>query len=127
MKISLDTNRYSDMARGQVDALDIVANASEVYVPFVVIGELRAGFKQGSREAANEEKLQVFLARPGVVILYADEETTREYASIEARLRKQGRAIPSNDVWIAAITIQHGLTLYSRDPHFDNLPEIPRV
>ncbi len=127
MKIALDTNRYTDMARGDADALRIVGTAIEVCLPLIVLGELRAGFRQGTREAANEAGLQSFLAQPGVRVLLPDEQTTFFYSSIEADLRKKGRAIPTNDVWIAALTLQHALTLYSRDKHFDNIPAIPRA
>lgn len=44
-----------------------------------------------------------------------------------ASLRRQGTPIPINDVWVAALVLQHGLTLYARDRHFDHLPQIPRV
>jgi tRNA(fMet)-specific endonuclease VapC len=113
--------------RGDADALQIVGAAIEVCLPLIVVAELRAGFRQGTRESANEAALKSFLAQPGVRVLLPDEQTTFFYASIEADSRKKGRAIPTNDVWIAALALQHTLTLYSRDSHFDNIPAIPRV
>jgi predicted nucleic acid-binding protein len=127
MKIALDTNRYSDMARGDAEVVARVLGAEEVYVPVIVLGELRAGFRRGTREAANEAALAAFLARPFVHVLAVDQATTVFYGGLEADLRVRGAPIPTNDVWIAALTLQHGLTLYSRDPHFDHLPSVPRV
>ena len=127
MKLTLDTNRYSDLARGEPGVVAIVSAATAVYVPVIVLGELRAGFRMGTREAKNEAALKQFLSRPEVHILYPDERTSFVYASLEAELRARGKPIPTNDVWIAALTLQHGLTLYSRDPHFSHLPQVPVV
>jgi tRNA(fMet)-specific endonuclease VapC len=127
MNLALDTNRYTDMARGVVEAVALVASASDVFLPLIVLGELRAGFRQGTREAENEAALRAFLSKPGVHVLPPDERTTHKYAEVEAHLRRIGKAIPTNDVWIAALALQHDLPLYSRAPHFDQVPGLNRV
>ena len=96
-------------------------------MPFVVLGELRAGFAAGSQEARNEAVLRRFLLKPGVGILYADEQTTHHYASVYRQLRKQGTPIPTNDMWIAALVLEHSLVLCARDAHFDALAQITRI
>jgi predicted nucleic acid-binding protein len=68
--------------------------------------------------------LRRFLAKPGVQVVWADEATTRSYASLHRQLRAQGTPIPTNDLWIAALVVQHDLVLYSRERHFDALPQI---
>ncbi|MFP4618906.1 MAG: PIN domain-containing protein [Spirochaetaceae bacterium] len=68
-----------------------------------------------------------FLQRERVEILMPTMETTRGYAQLFRQLREAGTPIPANDIWIAAITIQHDLYLFSRDAHFDYLPQIPRL
>lgn len=98
-----------------------------IYMPFVVLGELRAGFAVGSRGRDNEAVLRRFLALPGVAVLYADEATTRNYGALYCQLRAQGTPIPTNDLWIAALARQHELVLYTRDEHFDHLPQIGRL
>ena len=65
--------------------------------------------------------------KAGVGVLYADEQTTHYYASIYRQLRKQGTPIPTNDMWIAALVLQHSLVLLARDAHFDALPQLPRL
>lgn len=127
MKLALDTNRYTDLCRGQQSVVDIVEQAEEVWLPFIVVGELRAGFAVGSQGPRNEALLRRFLLKPGVGILYADEQTTHHYANIYRQLRKQGTPIPANDMWIAALALQHSLVLCARDAHFDALPQLTRV
>jgi len=127
MNLAIDTNRYSDFARGDVDAVSVISGATRVYLPVIVLGELRAGFRRGTREAANEAALKTFLARAEVGVLYLYDATSVIYGMLEADLRNRGAPIPTNDVWIAALTVQHGLTLYSRDPHFGHLPQVAVV
>jgi len=105
----------------------MVEAADEVWLPFIVIGELRAGFAAGTQGPRNEAVLQRFLLKPGVAILYADEQTTHHYANVYRQLRKQGTPIPTNDMWIAAIVLQHSLVLSARDAHFEALPQLVRI
>jgi tRNA(fMet)-specific endonuclease VapC len=93
----------------------------------VVVAELRQGFLKGSRQAENERRLREFLGFRHVRILFADEATTVHYAALYRQLRLQGTPIPTHDVWIAALTLQHGLTLYARDKHFDHIPQLMRL
>lgn len=124
MRLALDTNRYQDLCRGDADVVSAVELAAEVYLPFVVLAELRAGFAVGRRGRDNERVLESFLKKPGVRRLFADDGTTRHYAGVYKQLRHQGTPIPSNDIWIAALVIQHDLLLDTRDRHFDNLPQL---
>lgn len=127
MRVALDTNRYTDLCRGDQTVLEALETANEVWIPFIVVGELRAGFIVGTQGARNEAILRRFLLKPGVAVLYADDQTTHHYASVYRQLRKQGTPIPTNDMWIAALVLQHSLTLYDRDAHFDSLPQLPRI
>ena len=127
MRMAIDTNRYRDFCTGLPEAVERFRAADRIYLPFVTLGELRAGFLCGTRARQNESVLARFLNRARVSVLYPDEETTRHYAQLFRQLRQQGTPIPSNDIWIAALTEQHNLLLYSRDIHFDHLPQLPRV
>lgn len=127
MRLALDTNRYTDLCRGDSFVLETVEHADEVWLPFIVVGELRAGFAAGGRESRNDAVLRRFLIRPRVGILYADEQTTHHYASVYRQLRKQGTPIPTNDMWIGSLVLQHSLSLFARDAHFDALPQLTRV
>ena len=127
MRLALDTNRYTDLCRGNASVVEKVELADEVWLPFIVVGELRAGFAVGSQGPRNEAVLRRFLLKPSVGILYADDQTTYHYANIYRQLRKQGTPIPTNDMWIAALILQHSLVLFARDTHFDTLPQLTRV
>ena len=82
VRVALDTNRYTDLSRGDDFIVGLVATADEIWLPFVVLGELRAGFAAGSQEARNEAVLRRFLLKPGVGILYAGEQTTHHLSLI---------------------------------------------
>lgn len=127
MRLALDTNRYTDFCRGDEAVVDLLEIADEIYLPFVVLGELRAGFAVGRQSRFNEGLLRRFLLRDGVGVLFADDQTTYHYAGVYRQLRKQGTPIPTNDMWIAALVLEHNLALCARDAHFDHLPQIARV
>lgn len=124
MKIAIDTNRYRDFCEGKHDAVELLRTASRIFMPFPVLAELRAGFACGTLARRNENALCRFLNSPRVAILFPDEQTTFHYARIFHQLRKQGTPIPTNDIWIAALIQQHNLFLYSRDRHFEALPQL---
>jgi predicted nucleic acid-binding protein len=82
MRLALDTNRYTDLCRGDRTVVETVELADEVWLPFIALGELRAGFAVGSQGSRNEAVLRRFLLKPGVGVLYADEQTTHHYAAV---------------------------------------------
>lgn len=127
MRLALDTNRYRDLVDGVGEVVSTIEQAESVLLPFVVLAELRAGFAVGAKGVANERTLQRFLTKPGVAILYASEGTTRAYASLYRQLRAQGTPIPTNDLWIAALVVDSGVALYTRDRHFEHLPQLARL
>jgi tRNA(fMet)-specific endonuclease VapC len=127
VRIVVDTNRYRDFCEGVPEAVGRFRSAAQIMVPFVTLAELRAGFLAGTEGGRNARVLAMFLSRPRVRVLFPDEETTHHYARIWMQLRKQGTPIPTNDLWIAALAVQHNLTLCSRDTHFDNLAQLVRA
>lgn len=127
MRVALDTNGYVDLCKGAADTARILATSESVFMPFAVIAELRAGFAFGRKSAENERVLRRFLMKPGVAVLYADDQTTHHYAAVFRQLRIQGTPIPTNDMWIAALVLQHNLALHARDKHFNSLPQLIRI
>jgi predicted nucleic acid-binding protein len=127
MKLLLDTNCYRDFCLGLPEVIKAVRQSSSIYLPFIVVGELRAGFACGSKARANEAVLTKFLGQNCVDVIYPDEETTHHYANLFRQLRQQGTPIPTNDLWIAALAVQYDMLLASRDRHFKHLPQIPLV
>ena len=56
-----------------------------------------------------------------VSILPVTETTAKHYGVIKNELKQQGRLIPENDIWIAAIAQEYDLTLVTRDKHFSHV------
>jgi tRNA(fMet)-specific endonuclease VapC len=127
VRLAIDTNRYRDLCDGKRDVVERLETADAIFVPFVVLAELRAGFAVGTKGRANERLLHRFLAQPGVDVLHTTDATIRSYAALYRQLRSQGTPIPTNDLWIAAIVLEHELALYSRDAHFGALPQLNLV
>ena len=126
MKVALDTNAYSAGARGERPAMDAIQRITELAMPLPVLAELRTGFEAGTRRHQNEALLQRFLNQRGVQILMPDEQTTFHYARVFAFMHLKGIPLPQNDLWIAALVMQHNCVLLTYDAHFDHLPQIPR-
>jgi tRNA(fMet)-specific endonuclease VapC len=127
VRVALDTNRYVDLCKGVIETVELLEIAEAIILPFVVLGELRAGFAFGRRQTENERTLRRFLVKDGVRVIFADDQTTHHYAAVFRQLRNQGTPIPTNDMWLAALVLQHNLALHARDRHFDRLPQLVRV
>ncbi len=89
-----------------------------------MLGELRAGFIAGAHRRKNEREMDLFLSSPRVSVAPVDEETSGFYAAIVHGLRVAGTPIPTNDIWIAASAMQHGLRVITTDRHFAKIPQI---
>jgi len=127
MKIAVDSNRYTDFCRGLPGVVEVIEGASEVYNPLIVLAEQRAGFAHGTNREKNERVLTKFLNNEGIFVLSPDDQTTFFYADLYSYLRKKGKPIPTNDLWIAALVLQHNLVLFDRDSDFDHLPQLARL
>ena len=111
----LDTNIVIALfARDAVIQANL-ANAAEVFVPSIVLGELYYGANKSLRLAENVAKIDEFAARNSILV--CDTRTAQEYGQIKNSLRAKGRPIPENDIWIAALGKQHSLILITRDAH----------
>jgi predicted nucleic acid-binding protein len=116
--ILLDTNAYAAFKRGLPEAVEVLAHAPRVGINSIVLGELLSGFAVGIREAANRQALEQFLASERVHQLVIDAVTAAQYAVVYRELRRRGRPIPTNDMWIAASALQHGFAVLSDDGYF---------
>ena len=128
MKILMDSNAYSLWKRGHRQVAELVRSSREVLVPIVVVGELLYGFRYGSRPEENTRELHTFLGDRRVDVVGTTMTTAHRYARVASGLRAKGRPIPTNDIWIAAHTMETGVDLVSSDQHFaavDGLAWIP--
>ena len=120
--IVLDTSAYSYFRRGHTEIADLIRRAKIVSVPAVVLGELEAGFEIGRRAAANRQSLADFLEEPWVEVVDTTRASVRFFARIFADPRRVGSAPSTNDMWIAAATMECGGHLLTFDRDFERIP-----
>jgi len=118
-KYLLDTNIVIAIFAGDTDVLKRLAQSNEVFLPAIALGELYYGARKSTHIDANIGRIDELAASSA--LLGCDVDTSRHYGRIKNDLRAKGRPIPENDIWIAAVAHQHGLTLVSRDAHFDEV------
>ena len=116
--IVLDTNCYAAYRAGDNRVLDALASAETVWMSVIVLGELYAGFRGGTKMLENQQQLDLFLAKPTVKILDVGKESAEIFGEVKDQLKKSGTPLPINDVWIAAHTMESGSVLVSYDRHF---------
>jgi tRNA(fMet)-specific endonuclease VapC len=119
MRRLLDTNAYAALKRGHAATADLVRSSSELTFSMIVVGELLFGFRNGTRYERNVHELDEFLADARVRVLPVTRMTADRFGRIAAALRKAGKPIPTNDMWIAAHSLESGAELLTFDDHFE--------
>ncbi|MCX7144093.1 MAG: type II toxin-antitoxin system VapC family toxin [Proteobacteria bacterium] len=120
-QIALDTNAYAAFKRGDEKTVSVLKHAPGIIVCVTVLGELLAGFAAGQRESANRSELTQFINVPRVKVVACTAATADLYALVYAALRRKGQPIPTNDLWIAASSLEHGAALLTLDVHFKGI------
>jgi tRNA(fMet)-specific endonuclease VapC len=121
MKLVLDTNAYVGFKLGYSEIVDYLTRAEVILMSPVVLGELMFGFRNGSRLNSNMEELDLFLSHPAVETIHISDVSSDRYSRIALQLKQQGTPIPSNDIWIAAQTLETGAELVTMDHHFEKV------
>ena len=121
----VDTNALYAAADDDPAVVAILARAEQMAIPVVVLGEYRYGIAQSRHRASYENWLSGLLN--DCLVLDINEPTTHHYAEIVLELKRAGKPIPTNDLWIAALCRQHALPLLSRDRHFDAVAGMKRI
>jgi len=116
--ILIDTNAYTGFKRGDSHILEVIRHAEKLAISPIVLGELLSGFECGSRFKKNRDELQQFLQSPRVRFFSITSDTSNFYSQIYLSLRKKGKPIPTNDMWIAAQTLENGCVLCTNDKYF---------
>jgi tRNA(fMet)-specific endonuclease VapC len=118
-KLALDTNAYRALDDGNPKLGELVKTTAQIGVPVIVLGELYYGIFLGSKQRENLSNLNRLLALPRVELLHIDEVTAKLFGEIATELRRAGRPIQQDDMWIAALCKQHGYMLATADKDFD--------
>jgi len=119
--LTLDTNAYTALGLGRKSLAGLVAKAPSIGLPITVLGEVHYGIYNGSRQKANEEALASFLANSRVEILHINEATAKLFGEIATELKRSGKPMQQNDIWIAALCKQYDYALATGDTGFDNV------
>lgn len=120
MKALVDTNCYTALMRGDEAVARFLDDSEIVYLSVIVAGELMAGFKGGSMERQNRLCLQEFIQKGGkTFVAKISMDTAERFSLIKDSLKRKGKPIPVNDIWIAAQCMEIGSVLLSRDTHFE--------
>ena len=118
MKIVLDTSAYVGFKCNEVETVEFIVSSEMILFSPVVLGELMLGFRNGTRFKENMDDLNRFLNHEAVELVQIGKITSDRYSRIAAQLKRQGTPIPTNDIWIAAQTMEHGAELITSDQHF---------
>ena len=121
----LDSNAVSDWWRGQPSLVALLQESNALYLPVPVLAEIRFGILKSQHRVRMEVWFQDAVRVTSVLV--ADAATAESYARIRHALETKGRKIPMNDLWIAAIALQHRLPVLSRDAHFDVVDDLERI
>lgn len=115
----LDANAAIARINGEPQITAFLRTSAAVHLSIIVVGELFYGAEKSSRPSENRAAVDEFIN--GRSILICDSATARWYGRIHAQLRRKGRPIPQNDIWIAATAMQHDLVLLTKDQHFQQV------
>ena len=121
-RLLLDTSAVVDLLAGRADVQRLLDDVEELFVSTVTFGELFVGARKSLRAEANLTQIETFAS--AVAVLDCELETARVYGEIKDELRRRGRPLPENDIWIAAIARQHRLELATRDAHFAQVDDL---
>ena len=121
MKIMLDPSAYVGFKRNITEVVEIIVKSEIILFSPVVLGELMFGFRSGTKFKKNMYDLNEFLNHDVVELLDMGKITSDRYSRIATQLKQQGTPIPTNDIWIAAQSIEHGAELITSDQHFEKI------
>ncbi len=123
--VLLDTNALIALIGRDQGLIDLLASPGDIHVSLFTLGEMYYGIAKSARPEANRRALEGMLTQ--LKVLLPDSESASVYGSVFEKLRRAGRPIPTNDVWISAVAIQHGFPIVTRDAHFDQVEGLATI
>jgi tRNA(fMet)-specific endonuclease VapC len=121
----LDTSVVVEVFAGDAAVEAQLRSADELYLSAITLGELHYGAAYSARPEANAARIESFAET--CTSVGVDAETAVHFGQLKAALRRSGRLIPENDLWIAACALRHDMVLATRDAHFAAIPRLVRA
>lgn len=113
----LDTNIVIAFFAGDKKTTAELNNPGRLYhLPGIVVGELCYGAFNSKN--ADDNIRRIFSLTETLSPLSCDIRTAEYYGRIKTQLGNDGKPIPENDIWIAALAMQYNSVLVTRDIHF---------
>ena len=122
--VALDTSVAIDVLADRAASLTSQP-ITEFLLPVPVVGELRYGALNSRRADENVVEVERLVARCHILDITL--ATAEVYARLRLDLKKKGKPIPENDLWIASLALQHSLPVVTRDTHFEWVTGLNRV
>ncbi len=119
--LALDTNTYTALGRGNKALSKLIGGVIHIGLPITVLGEIHFGIMNGSQTKTNSILLERFLSNTRVEVLNINNDTAKLFGEIATELRRTGRPIQQNDIWIAALCKQYDYRLITNDNGFSNI------
>jgi len=116
-EIALDTSVAVRFLNGDPEVIEEVLALPEIVLPLVVVGELLFGAENSSRPLQNLPRYLEFIST--CMVMPLGRSTTSVYAKTRLSLKRKGRPIPMNDIWIAAQCLEQGWALITDDTDFN--------
>ena len=124
-KTCLDSGVVIALLRGDSDIGEKIDGLLSPVLTSFALAEAIFGAKLSRQKEANRRVIDLFAA--GCIVMYLDANTLESYADLKVQLRVRGTPIPENDIWIAALCLQHDLELAFRDKYFDFIPGLKKL
>lgn len=124
-RIVVDTNVLIGFLGGKEAFSEAIENAEAVVLHPVVYGEYLAGVDESTEIGRLlRRQLDEFASSPPVILAEVTAETAVFYSKIHRFLKRSGKMIPQNDIWIAATALENGYSIATLDSHFDLIPTL---
>lgn len=119
-EVLLDTTVVVAHLRGLPGVSQRLAEPTVRYLSTIALGELHYGIRRSARPDENLQQLDRWLQV--VAVLPVSSGVAVQYGRLKDLLARAGTPIPENDLWLAAVALEHGLPLATRDEHFSRVP-----
>ncbi len=121
-KLALDTDIAIRFLNGDTSVDSFLSKYDDIYLPAIVVGELIYGALNSKHAEQNLLRHKKLIQKSKILEIV--ESTANIYAKTRLGLKRKGKPIPENDLWIAAVCIEHEIPLFSNDSHFDGIEHL---